>query len=348
MGRWGLRQVATLCVLVWIIAACGPMLPALPLDTPTPTDVPLIIRTASPPSGGSPTPATAQPSPGTTQEASRPRPTAEITPRPVSTPVYYTVVEGDTLPRIAEQFGLSLEALRAANGDLPLDAIHPGQVLLIPLEVARPTGTFVRYLPTSTPLAIALPQPACTPSPTGEVLCLGLIPNPTSGPISNLVVEVSLQDADGRALARHTVSPTLRVLPAGSRIGYIARFPNAPAYDHAAVSLLDAQPVTNAEYPVRPLTTVWQRVEQENNLVRVRGELRHDGEAPLDDLVVTALLLDEEGRVTGIRVERPVIRLAPGESYLVDMLLIPVGGRAPAEVLLMGEGLQRAADPPRR
>ena len=61
--------------------------------------------------------------------------------------VTYVVVAGDTLSRIAEEFGTSVEALVAAN-DLPDTDILVGQEILIP---GASTGTSVDATPTPTP-----------------------------------------------------------------------------------------------------------------------------------------------------------------------------------------------------
>lgn len=45
--------------------------------------------------------------------------------------VYYTVVQGDTLTSIAARFGVSVQAIKTANG-LTSDLIYVGQVLIIP------------------------------------------------------------------------------------------------------------------------------------------------------------------------------------------------------------------------
>ncbi len=45
--------------------------------------------------------------------------------------VYYTVVQGDTLTSIASRFGVSVQAIKTANG-LTSDLIYVGQVLIIP------------------------------------------------------------------------------------------------------------------------------------------------------------------------------------------------------------------------
>jgi LysM repeat protein len=53
-------------------------------------------------------------------------------PTPAPAPQTYTVVEGDTLALIAQNFGTTVEALQAANGIDDPDEIVIGQVLIIP------------------------------------------------------------------------------------------------------------------------------------------------------------------------------------------------------------------------
>ncbi len=60
-----------------------------------------------------------------------PSPQATPTPEPV---VYHIVQSGETLWDIAEQYGVTLEALEAANESLDPDLLQPGQELVIPLD----------------------------------------------------------------------------------------------------------------------------------------------------------------------------------------------------------------------
>jgi LysM repeat protein len=81
--------------------------------------------------------------PGTTPSPAgqeTPTPTAEQ-PTPTANPETYTVQEGDTLSAIAEQFGLTIADLVAANDLADPDLIFPGQVLRIPAATATPTPT---------------------------------------------------------------------------------------------------------------------------------------------------------------------------------------------------------------
>jgi len=86
----------------------------LPPPSPTPSPSPTPTPTASP----APTP-TATPSP-------TPRPT------PAPTPLRHTVARGDTLTSIAERYGVTVAAIRRANGIDDPSLIRIGQRLIIP------------------------------------------------------------------------------------------------------------------------------------------------------------------------------------------------------------------------
>jgi LysM repeat protein len=90
---------------------------------PTPTERPQATPTANPTSSPTPIP-TATPTPA---------PTAPPTPASTAVPARtYVVEQGDTLAAIAQQFGVSIEAIQAANEIEDPDEINIGQVLVIP------------------------------------------------------------------------------------------------------------------------------------------------------------------------------------------------------------------------
>lgn len=98
-----------------------------------------------------------------------PTPTAGPTPtpdpeQPTETPspyILHTVRAGDTLSTLAEQYGVSMEAIRAAN-ELPANSQHivVGYALVIPRNTPTPTPPPVAEVaPTPTP-AMGYPAPA--------------------------------------------------------------------------------------------------------------------------------------------------------------------------------------------
>lgn len=86
-----------------------------------------------------PGPATATPTPtveATPTETVAEEATPESTPAPppAPTPISYEVQPGDSLARISERFGVSVQAIVQANGIANPDRIQPGDVIVIPVE----------------------------------------------------------------------------------------------------------------------------------------------------------------------------------------------------------------------
>lgn len=106
----------------------------LPLLIPLPAGAAPSASPAATDAGPSATPeasASASPAPSAS-------PPASPTPSPAATPLIYVVKRGDQLGRIAASFGVTLEAIQAANGITNPNLIIPGQKLVIPAPVASP------------------------------------------------------------------------------------------------------------------------------------------------------------------------------------------------------------------
>ncbi len=334
MGRWGLREIATLCMLVWVMAACGPALPATSLEPPAGSDATLILRTGLPP-------LTTPRAPGgaTLPAATLPARSSERTSVPWATPHYYTVVRGDTLAGIAERFGVSVVALSRANGNLSPDILYPGRILLIPAEMsASDDGTFVRFLPTSTPLVINLPAPSCYRTPADELLCLGWIPNTTDAPLSGVSVQVALYAANGGRLDQRTAAAAQQIVPAGGGTPYVVRFQGVSAFAYARASLASAGQEDPGESALFALTTLEQQIEPEGALVILHGAARNEGLSPLRDMRLVVTLFDIGDHVTGFRVMQQGEALQPGEALPVVIPVTPLGAGT-VRAVLHAEGL---------
>lgn len=66
-----------------------------------------------------------------------------------SAAIEHVVQAGDTLGKIANRYGTSLESIAAANGLTNPDMISPGQLLLIPAPIPGPLGTSFKVVPDS-------------------------------------------------------------------------------------------------------------------------------------------------------------------------------------------------------
>lgn len=140
---------------------------ALPTETPTLTPTP----TATPTAGSSlPTPTQED-----DQTGIQPTPTPAVGTGELPYQVLYTVVAGDTVGRLAQRYGSTIDAIIAANGLNSEALIFIGQEIVIPVQEqpgsgqtapATPLPTAAGILPTNTPQGGAAGTGGAT-TPTG-------------------------------------------------------------------------------------------------------------------------------------------------------------------------------------
>ncbi len=107
------RRLAISLVTLGLVAACGGGATPTPAPTAEPTPAPTDIFVPSPEPTAEPSQA---PAPGETAAAG----------------TTYKVKKGDTMWAIAEKFGVTLKALKAANPDVEPTTMRVGTVLVIP------------------------------------------------------------------------------------------------------------------------------------------------------------------------------------------------------------------------
>ncbi len=104
------------------------------------------------PAGAEGAAATATASPTATATAT-PTPTLTPTPAPTATPRTHQILPGDTLERIAQQHGTTVDLLARQNNILNVHQIDVGQILIIPTAIP-PTAT-ATLAPTAGPVGVA-------------------------------------------------------------------------------------------------------------------------------------------------------------------------------------------------
>ena len=113
---------------------------------------------------------------------------------PTATPHTYSIRSGDTLIAIADEHGVTVEALQLVNSGIDPLALQVGQKLIIPFAGADAT---TGYLPSPTPIPLILSAFNCHPSPSGGQLCLGEAHNNSGKPVINLAAQVTIVLQDG-------------------------------------------------------------------------------------------------------------------------------------------------------
>jgi LysM repeat protein len=86
---------------------------------------------AASPSPSTPPPATPSPTP-TPTATGVPTAAPSLTPTPAATPLVHVVVRGENLGAIAARYGVTVAAIKKANGITDVGLIYVGQHLVIP------------------------------------------------------------------------------------------------------------------------------------------------------------------------------------------------------------------------
>jgi LysM repeat protein len=228
---------------------------------------------------------------------------------PTPTTFSYTIVQGDTLGGIASRFGVTLEALIAANPGVQPTALRVGQKLVIP------SGNQVPGEPTPTPAPLVVVQTHCWPESTGGLWCFALLRNDFAETVENLSAQFSLLGPGGQVLASQTVNTLLDILPPGGSMPVQAHFP-PPVPGQPAVRV---QVLTSTR--ILPGDTRYLPVEVDNTLVgldasgrtaQLSGRVTVGGAGSVNTLWVLATAYDAAGNVVGVRRWAPDAAVSAG------------------------------------
>ena len=264
---------------------------------------------------------------------STPRPTATSTPTPTATPtpLTHTVALNETLTSIALKYGISLQALRAANPDVVPELLRVGDVLIIPTASGSETPT----APVPTPLPLEVSNPICYPDLEGGAWCFCQVHNTFDTMVESVSLrfEIIQQQADGTIWQQaQEVAAPLNFWQAGDWIPLAAYFESPlPVGYHAAVELLTALPAPEGDSRCLPVILLDQQVELADNgkSVEVSGEIQLAADAqPAGDVWVLAAAYDQNGSLIGLRRWESGVQLLPGESLPYSVRIYAIGAPA--------------------
>lgn len=310
MGYWGWRPlIFALCISV-LIVGCSITTDSAP--TQSPTDLPRVTLTVRLPSSSTPitTPTrqiitTLQPSP--TLEAS-------------STPFIHVAQSGDTLLGIAIEYGVDLNALREANGNLDPRSLQIGQQLIIP-DASSPISAAPA---TPTPLAMPLDLPTCYETPAMSLLCLGHVANTLDQPVERAVVTVQLFQDDGTVLLEKTANVEQTIIPAGHSAPYRVLFPSGwEGYGGIVVVLRSATSAQKVDERFIAPVIENERGALENGHYVVSATLRNADAQPAQALRVIVTLFGDNQQVVGYRVMQLDSALPAGASLPIQIAVVP-------------------------
>ena len=284
-----------LLLFAFLLAACAPQ----PVEqTPTP-------------------PVTLRPYSTRTPSATLERPEGLVekfeTPFPTPTPFTYEIQAGDTLSGIAFKFGISLDELVAINTDVSPNSMSIGTELKIPSSSADPASAS-----TSTPVPAPVKQIACYPTADRGQWCFVLVHNDTPDMIENLSAQLTLQDANGDALASAPALPPLNILPSRASLPLMVFFPPVlPADVRPQAQLLTGihlQPNDERYLPATLHNTLAQ-IDSSGRVAQVSGTVRLPEDVqPASTVWIAAVAYDEFGRMIGVRRWESTAEITPGGS----------------------------------
>lgn len=307
-------QCVFLAAALMMLTACGEVI------TPQPTiATPSTIVSAS-------TPAASTPAFRSTATAPSLPLAATVTPTMTPSPVTHVIQEGETLLSIAYEYGVSLQALQAANGiENPL-LLQIGQELVIPIDGGETTEiTPGLLLPTPTPLPFSVQAVAFYETPVGSLECLGEITNTTALTLTNVLVRVTLYDDAGAALMAGDAFAAADLIPPGKCSPFRILFTAPPAtWASPQVTIIRGEAAGALAAAYVPITVTEVEGHPADSQFQVSGIVRNDSaEQTAGDVNVIVTTYDAQGLVTGFRqgtveVESP---LAPGATAPFTLLL---------------------------
>lgn len=237
----------------------------------------------------------------------------------------YTVVANDTLIGIATRFGISLDALLAANPGVDPQFLAVGTVLRIPAPQSTPQPTAVAAA------EVQVDTPACWPVRDGA-WCLAVVRNAGDSSVEQVLVRLVVRAPEGDIQAEQQASALLNRLPAGERLVVGAFFAGLHLVEgQAQAELSNALPVNEeaARYLDASVTYRWEA--EASGLALVQGTVVAPRETRL--LWLLGMAFDGEGRPVAFR----RLELAPtGEATTFQMRLYALQGEI-ADVHLLVE-----------
>jgi hypothetical protein len=270
-----MRRFLACLLLIPMLAACTvstpqatDLAPALPYRTVTPSETPTLFP-----------------------------PVANII-FPTLTTFSYTVIQGDTLNSIAKRYGVTLDALLAANPGIQATALSVGTALIIPTSEETTTE------PTPTPALLPVQAAHCWPQSDGGWWCFALVHNEYTETLENLSALFTLMDGSGQEIASQMAFGLLNILPSGQSMPLAVYFaPSISAFVSVRVQVLTAIRLLPGDVrylPVMPEDTLIN-LDASGRTAQVAGQVILTGSGTAKTLWVLATAYDASGQVIGVR-----------------------------------------------
>jgi LysM repeat protein len=277
-------------VALLLLTACGEVVTPRP-----PTELP---------SGNTSTPTPTPTGPGLGGTAPPLPPADTVTPTVSPTPIVYVVKSGDTLLGIALEYGVSVEALQAANGIEDPQYLRVGQELLVPTGEEESDGSAGGLLlHTPTPIPLDVQGVAFYETPVGSLWCLGEVVNTTPSALVHVQVRVTLFDAAGQRVAEEDAFVAADLVLPGERSPFGILFVEPPAaWATPQIAVIRAEAAGELTASYVPMSVAAPQGNPSGPQFEVKGDVRNDSAAQsANKIAVIATTYDRDGLVTGFR-----------------------------------------------
>ncbi len=265
------------------------------------------------------------PTPRATATAPFAPPADTPTPTVTPTPIIHVVQSGDVLGAIAYQYGVSVEAIQAANGIESPQFLQIGQELIIPTGDDDDEAVPGMLLPTSTPVPLEPQGVSFHRTPVGSLWCLGEVANPIEEALSHVQVRVTLYDAAGELLVAANAFTAADLIQPGERAPFGVLFTNPPAdWVNSQVTVIRGETVGELTLSYLSLAVIEANGQMAAPRFRIQGQVQNiDAERMANQALVIGTTYNAEGAVTGFRHMALDLEesLAPGATAPFDLWL---------------------------
>jgi len=241
---------------------------------------------------------------------------------PTPTTITHMIIQGDTLTGIAKRYGVTLEALLAANPGMQAAALPVGTTIIIP------PSDVTSIEPTPTPAMLPVQQPRCWSEADGGLWCFALVQNTYADSLENLSAQFTLLDADGKVLESQAAFALSDRLPPGQSVPLAIHFPPGfPANVSVQVDVLSdirLLPGDVRYLPVEVMNTLVS-VDASGRAAEVSGLVILTGSGKANTLWVLATAYDDSGDVVGVRRWESPTALTADSPVSFDFLVSSVG-----------------------
>jgi murein DD-endopeptidase MepM/ murein hydrolase activator NlpD len=224
-------------------------------------------------------------------------------PSPSVTPRTHTIKKGETVSGIALLYGVTIDAILAANPKLNPNLMVVGSTLVVPASQGTPAPG--GDMATATPLPLRLDGMHCAAVQDGGAWCFVLAHNSQKSGVESVSAVIRIADENGQGMQSQPAFAMLNLLPGKGTLPLAVYFPApVPKTIQASAELLTALPVNTADkrYLTADLSGVKTNILPDGLSAAVKGTVSLDkSSARAQQVWVLLIAYDGSGQVIGLR-----------------------------------------------